>query len=236
MQRRVEEADARRFSRQSAEDALEVRLLIRQQFCQSCGAAFFRSREDHFTHRVNAIALEEHMLRAAETDALGTERNGIFNLFRSVRVGTDAQLAELVRQLHHKVVVLEELAFGRLHRLADEDLLKLAVRRGDRSVEHLACRAVDADGITFADRRTVAGQRAVNVVDVNITRAGHAHLAHLTSDQSRMARHAAATGQDALGCDHSAEIFRACLHTRQHDTLALAGKLLRLGGSKYEGA
>ena len=51
---------------------------------------------DHLAHRVDPVALEEHMLGAAQPNAFGAELARHARIVRRVGVGAHAQLAELV--------------------------------------------------------------------------------------------------------------------------------------------
>ena len=74
MQRRVEQADRDRQPVHRAEDADEVVALHRQELGERALAAGEVVGEDHLAHGVDALGLEEHVLGAAEADALGAER------------------------------------------------------------------------------------------------------------------------------------------------------------------
>jgi hypothetical protein len=52
--------------------------------------------EDHLAHREDAVALEEHVLGAAQADALGAEVASALRVGGRVGVGAHAQRAELV--------------------------------------------------------------------------------------------------------------------------------------------
>src|SRR5207253_6976537 len=69
VERRIEEADRRRVSLQRAEDAGEVLPLIWEQLGQRSLPDIEGFGEDHFAHRVNAVALEKHVFSAAEAYA-----------------------------------------------------------------------------------------------------------------------------------------------------------------------
>ena len=99
VQRRVEEPDRRRVSLQRAEDAGEIVALVRQQFGQRLLPRLERVGEDHLAHRVDAVALEEHVLGPAEADADGAERNRLARLLWFVRVGAHA--ASVTQRSHH---------------------------------------------------------------------------------------------------------------------------------------
>ena len=59
--------------RHDLEQLDEVRALHRQQLGERRAAARLVVGEDHLAHRDDAVALEEHVLGAAEADALGAE-------------------------------------------------------------------------------------------------------------------------------------------------------------------
>ena len=76
MQRRVDQADDDRAGRSSPEQAVEVTALEGQQLVQGAGALFADLGQDHALHDRQAIFLEEHVLGAAEANALGAEVAG----------------------------------------------------------------------------------------------------------------------------------------------------------------
>ena len=73
MQRRVEQADGDRQARHGGEDRHEVRLLHRQQLRERLLAPPVLGREDHLAHHGQALGGHEHVLGAAQPDALGAE-------------------------------------------------------------------------------------------------------------------------------------------------------------------
>ena len=83
-----------------AQDALEVAALHGQDLGERALAALEVVGEEHLAHGVDAIALEEHVLGAAEADALGAERAREARLLRAIGVGADAEPARLVRPGH----------------------------------------------------------------------------------------------------------------------------------------
>ena len=93
VQRRVEEADRGRQALQRLEDADEIVALIGQQFRQRLFAGLEVVGQDHLAHGVDAVALEEHVLGAAQADARGAERDGVRGLLGRVGVGADLQAA-----------------------------------------------------------------------------------------------------------------------------------------------
>jgi hypothetical protein len=61
------------------------------------------------------------------------------------------------------------------------------------------------------------------IVDVDLAGAGHAGSAHAASHDSRVRRHAAARGQDALGRFHAVDVVRRGFGADQDDGFALLG-------------
>ena len=73
VERRIEQPDRDRQSVHRLEDPLEVGPLHRQQLGQRATPAAFVARDDHLAHRGDSVALEEHVLGAAQPDSLGAE-------------------------------------------------------------------------------------------------------------------------------------------------------------------
>ena len=122
VQGRIEQADGRGQSVERAEDAGEVAPLVGEKFRHGRFAAFLRVGQDHLAHRVDAVALKEHMFRAAKADALRAESHRVGDLVGLVRVGADLQAAELVRPGHELRVDAVGGALLRVERLFDQDL------------------------------------------------------------------------------------------------------------------
>src|SRR5687767_1424767 len=80
MERRIEEADGCRIPLQRTEYPGKVFALIRQQLGERRLSRVERVRENHLPHGVDAIALEEHVLGAAQADAHGAERDRVAGL------------------------------------------------------------------------------------------------------------------------------------------------------------
>ena len=224
VQRRIEEADRRRVALQRAEDAGEVLALVRQQLGERRLPLLHGLGEDHLAHRVDAIALEEHVLGAGEADADGAERDGVRRLLRRVGVGADAHARRVGAPLHQLLEVLELL--GLLRRLVAVDQAgdNLRGRGLDLAGVDLADRAVDRHPVAFLERLAVDRDRPRLVVDFDRRGAAHADLAHLPGDERRVRRHAAARGEDAFGRDHAAQIFGRRLDADEQHLLALVGR------------
>ena len=91
----------------------------------------------------------------------------------------------------------------------------------DLAEEHLTRRAVDRDDVALVDLDATPGPESP-VLGVHVERFGAADagLAHAAGDHRRVAGLAAATGQDALGRDHAAQIVRVGLPADQDHLLA----------------
>ncbi len=232
MQRRIEQADACWTAGQGAEDAFEIALLQWQQLVERGFAIFQGFRQNHLANGDDAIALEEHVLRAAKADAICPESDSVFDLIGLICIGAETELAVFICQLHQRVVIFEHFAFAGLERFADEHLLEFAVGSFKGAVEDFARGAVDADRIALAEGDAFALERAGVVIDVDITGAGHADFAHLAGDECSMAGNAAAASEDAFAGDHAAEIFRASFDAGEDDFFALVGPFFGLDGTE----
>ena len=113
--------------------------LHRQELRERGAPAGLVVGEDHLAHREDAVALEEHVLGAAEADALGAEVARRARVVRRVGVGADLELARLVGPVH------EGRELARQLRLEHRDL----------ALQHLAGGAVDGDDVALlaASRR-----------------------------------------------------------------------------------
>ena len=136
VQRRIEQPDRHRQAVHRREDADEVLALQRQQLLQGRAAVLLVGRQDHRPHRLDPLALEEHVLGAAQADAFGTELAGPLGVGRRVGVRADLQRAILVGPAHHRGEIAREL-----RRL-----------RGDRAGHHFAGRAVDRERVVVRER------------------------------------------------------------------------------------
>ena len=96
VQRRIERPDGHRAAAHRPEDAGEVLALQRQQLGQRRAAVRLVLGDDHLAHRADLALAEEHVLGAAEADALGAEGHRGLGLIGLVGVG--AHLAACARR------------------------------------------------------------------------------------------------------------------------------------------
>src|SRR4029077_8146642 len=102
-------------------------------FSQRARPLFPRSSQNHLAHRIDAIALEKHVLGPAEADALGAKSDRVSDLLRRISVGANAQCSKLVHPLHQLLVFAIGLALLAFERLIDKYLNDLRGRSGDFS-------------------------------------------------------------------------------------------------------
>ena len=212
MQRRIEQPDGHRQALHDLEQFDEIRALHRQQLGERRAAAVVGVGEDHLAHGEDAVVVEEHVLGAAQADALGAEGARRARVGRGLGVGAHPQPARGVRPFHQPGEIAGEF------RLA----------HGDRARQDLAGRAVDGDGLALLEDAAAGAHRSGLVVDAHAAGAGDAGLAHAARHHRRVAGHAAARGQDALGGVHAVDVLRAGLDAHQDDLAPLLLERLRL--------
>ena len=91
----------------------EIGTLHRQKLLQRLAARFLVARQNHRLHERQTIFGEEHVLGAAEADALGAELPRDLGIARNVGIGAHAELAaELIGPAHELAdVVVAEIRF-----------------------------------------------------------------------------------------------------------------------------
>ena len=110
MQRGIQETDVDVAAAESLVQLLEVALLHGLQLGQSGLALLHGVRADHLTDGGDTVGIEEHVLGAAQADALSAKGHSLLGVTGSVGVGADLHLTVLVRQLHDAA---EVAALGR---------------------------------------------------------------------------------------------------------------------------
>ncbi len=204
VQRRVEQPDRDRQARHRAQDALEVGLLHRQETLERRLAALLVARHDHLADDRQALLRHEHVLGAAEPDALGAEAACALGVLGRVGVGADAQAPPLVRPGADREEVLRDDG-------GDER---------DRAEDQLAGAAVDRDHVALADDHVADRERAVLLVDARRLDARDAGLAHAARDDRCVRGHAAVRGHDALRLQEPVDVVGRGLPADQDDLLA----------------
>ena len=197
--------------------------MVRQELGQSGLAVFLFLCEDHFADGVDAVALEEHVLRAAQADADGTESDSVGRLLGRVGIGADPETGCFRAPAHKLLEALVNLALGRAERFLDEDLDDLRRSGFDLSVIDLAGCAIDREVISLVVGAVADLERLVVVIDVERAGAANADFAHLAGDEGGMRADAAARGEDAFGRDHAAQVFGRSLDAHEEDHFTFVG-------------
>ena len=211
MQRRIEETDGDRETLHGLQGGQDVLLDVGEEFLQGGDAFCRRAAEDHLAEGEERllVAAVEHVLGAEEADALGAERAGLGGVFGGVGIGADAELFELVDELHE---LLELFVFAGVDGLQGAGV-------------HIAAGAVQAEHVAFLERLLADLEGLLDFVDLDVGGADDAALAPAAADERRVAGHAAARGEDAGGGAHAVDVFRIGLFT-DHD----AGEFLLVAG------
>ena len=123
VQRRVEQAHRHGQAVHGREDGLEVLLLDQAQLLEGVGLLLGRLSQDHAAHDGEAVLAQEHVLGAAQSDALGPELAGVGGVVTGVGVGPHGQvaLADLVGPREHGVERGRRLGCGERHLTGDHD-------------------------------------------------------------------------------------------------------------------
>ena len=112
----------------------KVGALHGQQLLERVAAVLLVFGKNHRAHVLDAVFGKEHMLGAAEADALGAEQARLFCVARNVGIGADLELAQRINPAHE----LDQIGIVRLRRNG----LELAV-------DHAARRAVERNPIAL---------------------------------------------------------------------------------------
>jgi hypothetical protein len=156
-----------RLAHHLLEQPLEVGLLERQQLVEHRAPARLVLGHDHLLHLRYAVGGHEHVLGAAQADALGAELVRAASVLGRVGVGANAEGAQLVAPA--------------------EDGLEALVDAGndERDVveRDLAGGAVDRDQVALAQHAFADAKLACVQVDLELARAGDGRAAHAARDE-----------------------------------------------------
>ena len=193
----VNEADDHGQTVHGAEQAFKVVALEGEQFFDSFVLLHAVLRHNHLLHGRQALRLKEHMLRAAEANALRSIFTGAGGVVRVVCVGPHAQGAEFVGPTEQ----FEQIG---VFDVGNDGLESTQV--------HFARCAVNGNPVTFFDGEhfVVLLQRHDAAHQVNFQLA-HAHdggFTELAGDEGGVAGAPAAAGEDAFGGQHAMYIVR----------------------------
>ena len=205
MEGRVEQADGDGLAHHGLINILKVLLLHGLDLGQGPLALLHRLGHDHLADGGNAVGIKEHMLGAAQADALRAEVLGLAGVLGSVGVGADLEGAVLVGPVHDALKLAGDLGLGGVEALAVD----------------VAGGAVQADPVALLEGAPAQGELLGCLVDDDVAAAGDTAGAHAAGHHSCMAGHAAADRKDAPGEVHPLDILRAGLQADQDDLMAL---------------
>ena len=174
--------------------------------------------EDHLAHRHDAALLEEHMLGAAKPDAVGAEGKRLAGVGGRVGVGAHLHAAELIGPAHQRQEVRGKRRLAHRHAALDD----------------LAGRAVDGHDVALAQDLVAELQRLALKIDLHRGRADDARPSHAARHHRRVARHAAARGDDAGGGVHALHVLRRGLDPGEDQGVALRLEMHRFVGVEHE--
>src|SRR5215831_8054647 len=181
VQRWVQGTDRDRESVHRLENASKIFALQWQKLLEGSAATLLVVCQNHLAHGTDFSFSEEHVLRAAEPDALGSECTGLVGIAGNISVGADFHFAVRVGPGH-------ELLQFRI----------VGIRRDgvQLSFDHASSGAVERDPVSFLEDLPLHAHLPCLLVDIDITSACHAALAHAARHYGRMARHAAARSEN----------------------------------------
>mmetsp|Transcript_26972 Transcript_26972/g.58961 ORF Transcript_26972/g.58961 Transcript_26972/m.58961 type:complete len:401 (+) Transcript_26972:1568-2770(+) len=201
MQGRVQQPDGDRQALHGPEDALKVGPLEGQQVSQGLKAGLLALRHNHPPHSRNALLTgKEHVLSAAQADALRTKLPRLSCVLRRVCVGQHPQPAPLIHPLHKGPQVARQLGGG----------------QGLLAADDLSRAAIEGYEVALADLRAVDARHLVVLVHLQVLHAGDAGLAPASCNHRCMASHAAQLAQHPLTAVHALHVLGGCLLAHQH--------------------
>src|SRR5215469_8389970 len=207
VQRRIERADGDGQAVHGAEDADEVVALHGQQFLQGGAAVLLVVGENHGPHVWNLLRPEEHVLGAAEPDALGAERPRLDSVARNVGVGANFHGA---------------MRIGPGHEFLELGIVRRRLERVQLALDYAAGGAVERNPVAGFEGLALDAHDAVLFVDVDVAGARHATLAHAARDHGGVAGHPAARSQNPFGHFHAVNVFRRGFCTDENDRRLLS--------------
>ena len=209
VERRIQQADGDRPAHHGLVDLLKVLLLHGLQLGQGPLPLLHGLGHDHLPDGGNALGIKEHVLRAAQADALRAEVLGLPGVLGGVGVGADLQGAELVRPVHNPLKLAGDLGLGGVETLAVD----------------VAGGAVQADPVALLVGLAAQSEALVDLVHDDLAAAGDAAGAHASGHHGGVAGHAAPDGEDAPGKVHALDVLGTGLQADQDHLVALVHPL-----------
>ena len=206
VKRRVEQPDRDRQTLHRLEQPLEVGLLERQQLGQRGAPVLLGLRHHHRAHLRLAVGGHEHVLGAAEADALGPELRAP----SAASSGVSAFVRTPSRRsssAHHRTVSKFSSRSGSTSGTSSS---------GDRSGG-----AVDGDQVALAEDSAVDPDLARREVDLEVRRAAHARPPHPAGHECGVAGLAALAREDPARGVEAGHVVGLGERAHQHDVAAV---------------
>src|SRR5688572_385758 len=235
VQWRVEQANPDRIPVHRFEDSLEVRALHRQQLRQRAASAGCVPGDDHLPHGSDAVALEEHVLGAAQSDAFGAEPAGDASVAWRICVRSDAHRPDLVRPAKELGVRLVDGSGGALQitRCHPHDLARNGRQMAGKDAS--GC-AVQRQPVAFRYLRAIYGEAASLEVNLDLLAANDGALTHTARDNRCMTCHSPASGEHGTRGYDSGKVFRGGLVAHEYHVVAGGGTGLGAIGVEHRDA
>ena len=192
VQGRVQQANGHRQAVHYFKNLGEVGPLNRQKSFDSLFPHLCLVGNNHFAHQQDAFLVEEHVLGAAQADALRAEFPRNRRIVRRISVGADVEPAHLVRPSHQ----LPEIAGN------------ARLRQWHLALYHLPRRSVESDEVEFLEDYSVERSSFLARFHLQFAQTGNAGFAHGAGDHRRVRRHAPPGRQNALRHTHAVDILR----------------------------
>src|SRR5699024_7474447 len=164
VKRRVKETDRYRVALKSLVQFLEVSLLLRKDLLKSCLSLFLCLRADHLAECVDSVALEEHMLCTAQTDAFSAQLACFLRVSRCITVCADFHCSVLVSPAHDA----SQLACDR------------SVYCRDDSVVDVTCGSVDGDRVSLVELFACECESLICFGHSDVAASGYTACTHTT--------------------------------------------------------
>lgn len=150
---------------------------------------------------MNAVALEEHVLRSAKTNAFRTEGACRTGIGRRIGIGAHRHTASAVGPHHQLAEVTRKLGLCHRH----------------LAFQHAAGRAIDGNDIATLQHAANADQNSVAHIDAHRACTGDTGDAHATRHNGGVAGHSTTRGQNAFSGVHTVNVFGAGFDAHQND-------------------
>ena len=151
------------------------------------------------------------MLGAAEPNTLRAKSSGVFCILRRIRIRADIQLANLICPFHECAELPTQFRLNKSYLAA----------------QHIAGGTVQRDVIALGVTFPLGVKLARVFVDEEGTAASDTTFPHPTRDDSGVARHAPAGGEDTFRSIHPTDVLRRGFGAHQNHFFTGSGALFR---------